>query len=917
MPSDKKPAKKAAKKIARKTAKKVIGKKTVSVKPSRDRLAAAIKQIEADFGSQYKTDPATGFILPGNCRPLLEYYTAVQTRFSGLRILTVGSYAHDRRDLHIDDLFVTPSLTETPVTLADAAEGDDCGKNLIRELKEHRRLVILGDPGAGKTTLVNWLAWSLTSTETHREINRLFANHVPIPLILRETRIPDFKEGDREPTLEKIFEVFTTQFFAKNLREHIPLLIDLFKRGQLFFLFDGIDELSPAKTDWLREAWLALYSDDTDQQWPGILTSRIVGYDANGFQWSVMANFSHADSKVRIRYPGFSPVRVSAKDFEQLSSGSINDGSVVAEKLAIRRYVAPFDTDRINSFSRSWYKLRINDDKEAERTARDFLAALSGNPSLRELRHSPLLLTFMALVYLVREKLPDGRALLYREITDAYISKLRSRTSGQATSEDVTKALFHLAWEAQKLRDKSKGHAEEEADSGILIPEKLVIRTFAKVFEGESKTFVRKLLEDCKLRTGLLIPRGKVGGEEHYAFAHLSFQEYFASQRILMELANEWAFWQYESEDFSRKNLVKLASETHWHETFVLLFESLSAQTGAMNPAAFAGYLFDARMEEENPFGTVSWSRQPEKLTLPEIVLKSPRGEDEDYTQMPEPQMNLMKLLVAVAADSRVSFRKELTDQIILRLFPLLPQLDPVNRLPRITSSIFSSQDLAAAFVRLLPKGFAKHKFKELNLHTCPISDLSPLANFTTLHALGLHETKVADISPLAKLFNLQKLYLSYTQIMDISPLATLYSLKYLYLFGTRINDLSPLSKLVSLQSLGLSNSQVADLSPLANLISLQSLTINETPVNDLSPLAKLPSLQNLELSGTNVVDLSPLTNLACLQSLRLESTQVTDLSPLFNLRKLTHLTIPKKIYKDRSTAALRKALPNLNIHGM
>ncbi len=235
--------------------------------------------------SPYETDPETGFILHGNCRPLLAYYTAVQTRFSGLRVLTVGAYAADRRDMHIDDLFVTPSLTENPVSLSQAAAGEDFGKNLISELKEHPRLVVLGDPGSGKTTLVNWLAWSLTSTETHREINRHFKNHIPIPFILRETKIPDLKKGGKAPTLEEIFKVFTTQPFAKNLKDEIPLLIDLFRRGQLFFLFDGIDELSPAKTEWLRKAWLALTEEDSTHRWPGILTSRFVGYEASGFEW--------------------------------------------------------------------------------------------------------------------------------------------------------------------------------------------------------------------------------------------------------------------------------------------------------------------------------------------------------------------------------------------------------------------------------------------------------------------------------------------------------------------------------------------------------------------------------------------------------------------------------------------------------
>jgi len=902
MPSDKKSSKKAAL-------------KKPSSKPEKPPAAAG--------ETAYHTDPATGFIVPGNCPPLLNYYAAVQTRFSGLRILTVGSYAHDRRDLHIDDLFVTPSLTEIPVSLADAAEGNDCGKNLIRELKDHRRLVILGDPGAGKTTLVNWLAWSLTSTETHREINRLFANHIPIPLILRETKVPDFRKGDKEPTLEKIFEVFTTQLFATSLRDHVPLLINLFKRGQLFFLFDGIDELSPAKTDWLQQAWFTLCTQPSDKACPGVLTSRIVGYESKGFELYAL-NKEQLDLWLSFEKPDedfYQLLRnLATPAIRKLGVEEIQPSNYAG--LATRRYVAPFDKDRINSFARSWYKLRINDEKEAAITAEKFLKSLAEHASLRELRHSPLLLTFMALVYLVREKLPDGRALLYREITDAYLDKLRSRTSAQVSSDDVRKALFHLAWEAQKLRDKSEDNSKEEADSGILIPEKLVIKTFGKVFEGEGEKFVHKLLDDCKHRTGLLIPRGKVGNEEHYAFAHLSFQEYFASQRLLTELGDEWSRWQHEAGEFSRDSLVKLASRVIWHETFVLVFESLSAQTGAMKPAAFAGFLFDARMDLKNPYDTVIWSKKPEELSLPDVPVPRNRMDSVETS----PQRHLMELLVALTGDSRITFENRLLDSIILHLIPLLPALDPFRTTLSyryffgyvgITNSVVSSPLLGKRFFELLPQADSQNRISELNLGGCKISQISFLAKFTSLKALSLEDTEVAELSPLTKLTALQHLRLDSTQIKDLSPLAKLPNLESLEMDSTPVADLSPLAMLTSLQTLSISGTQVTDLSPLHKLATLQTLRMHGTQVTDISPLVKLTSLESLSISGTQVADLSPLAKLTSLRFIHLAETRVEDLSPLSGLKKLEFLAVPEELLEHESAAELRKALPNLKIHSI
>ena len=52
------------------------------------------------------------------------------------------------------------------------------------------------------------------------------------------------------------------------------------------------------------------------------------------------------------------------------------------------------------------------------------------------------------------------------------------------------------------------------------------------------------------------------------------------------------------------------------------------------------------------------------------------------------------------------------------------------------------------------------------------VSDISSLANLTSLTELWLGENGVSDISPLANLTNLRNLYLSENQISDIGSLA-------------------------------------------------------------------------------------------------------------------------------------------------
>jgi len=71
------------------------------------------------------------------------------------------------------------------------------------------------------------------------------------------------------------------------------------------------------------------------------------------------------------------------------------------------------------------------------------------------------------------------------------------------------------------------------------------------------------------------------------------------------------------------------------------------------------------------------------------------------------------------------------------------------------------------------------------------------------------------------------------TQVTNLSPLAELTSLEWLNLNNTQVSDLSPLVELKNLEGLGLHHTQVSDLSPLAELKNLERLNLNNTQVSN------------------------------------------------------------------------------------
>jgi hypothetical protein len=146
-----------------------------------------------------------------------------------------------------------------------------------------------------------------------------------------------------------------------------------------------------------------------------------------------------------------------------------------------------------------------------------------------------------------------------------------------------------------------------------------------------------------------------------------------------------------------------------------------------------------------------------------------------------------------------------------------------------------------------------------LRLNNTAVSDLSALKGLQNLQILELRNTAVSDLSALKRLQNLQILALSNTAVSDLSALKGLQNLHTLDLRNTAVSDLSALKGLQNLHTLDLRNTAVSNLSALKGLQNLQIVYLNDTAVRDLSVLSGLQNLQHLDLRNTAPRDISVL----------------------------------------------------------
>lgn len=90
----------------------------------------------------------------------------------------------------------------------------------------------------------------------------------------------------------------------------------------------------------------------------------------------------------------------------------------------LRVFVQPFDDDaRIEAFSRAWYRVRGSEAQEGA-NCDAFLRSVRANAAVLQLARNPQVLTLMALVFRARLELPQGRALLYEYIAQAYLESI-------------------------------------------------------------------------------------------------------------------------------------------------------------------------------------------------------------------------------------------------------------------------------------------------------------------------------------------------------------------------------------------------------------------------------------------------------------------------------------------------------------
>jgi HEAT repeat protein len=304
--------------------------------------------------------------------PSVQILIQIELNLDGYRESLQGSYGYlklcrlesnDKHDIQLCRIFIEQNVREDlPPDRSQNPDSDESTQNRRQYLEKSaepvlkviraencQRAVLLGDPGSGKSSLLQYLALDWAEGKTER---------LSLLIELREYAFDrsgaknflDFLSGGARADWK---------FDRQELREyllHKPSLV----------MFNGLDEIFDPQ---LRESIIDEIANFATQQYPKakiVVTSRVVGYD---------------------------PDRLRGVKFQHFT-------------------LQELDESQIHEFIDKWYELALGEDPQQEQLKRRIKDAIDRSPATRILANNPLLLTLMATLN-QQESLPNRRVDLY------------------------------------------------------------------------------------------------------------------------------------------------------------------------------------------------------------------------------------------------------------------------------------------------------------------------------------------------------------------------------------------------------------------------------------------------------------------------------------------------------------------------
>jgi HEAT repeat protein len=353
------------------------------------------------------------------------------------------------------------------------------------------RVVVLGHPGSGKTTVGKYVAYCL-ATRRLDLIGEHLKNHIPVVIKAAEYAL-SLKENPGLSFYEYVTQKHTTKFGR--------LFNWILHKGLCLMIIDGLDEIPDASLRNTTSRRIIKFVNEFQTN-RFLLTSRIVGYRQNQL----------------------------GGDFAHFTLNELNK-------------------DQIMRFLEQWYTaIEIEtglqaDDTSIRQKASGLWGAIISKPGIRRIAGNPLLLTITALANWRGTKLPNKRVELYQIAAETLIENWPLKQRGlNFDSEEILAILEPIAYH---IFSSGKINLIGEHELRPLFESQVCEVRGAT--SSEAKSISRELLQKIQVDTGFFLERGfDESNQSVYGFLHPTFAEYLTARF----LAEQWASDQFKFDEY-------------------------------------------------------------------------------------------------------------------------------------------------------------------------------------------------------------------------------------------------------------------------------------------------------------------------------------------------------------------------------
>ncbi|MBE1485775.1 HEAT repeat domain-containing protein [Plantactinospora soyae] len=463
---------------------------------------------------------------------------------------------------------------------------------------DQRAIVLLGDPGSGKSTAARYVALSLTGGPTDDRL-AVLTDHLPLLIELRSF-ITLAAEGKCESFVDYLDHRANTDGLGI---ERTALQRHLGTGGRAVVILDGLDEVFDRHRREEVARQIAGFAA-THPQVRMIVTSRIIGYSRRILTGVGFTHFTLQD----------------------------------------------LDEDQTSEFLSSWYRLAIRDRADAAHAQRArLLDAMRHSHAIRELAGNPLLLTILAIIG-KHQALPRERWRLYDHAATVLVQQwdvdrhLREQApvAGFLDTEDKKELLRRLAYRMQSVERGLTVNYIDRVELSEVFEQYLVERYRRDA--ASARTIALAMIDQFRERNFILSRYGP----HVYGFVHRTFLEFFCADAILAKFQHDQVLSVGELKELFRRHWADLS----WREVLRLL-------AGALHQNHTAQLIQLLTTEVNQPWPPADFAPPPWNLALAVQCLAEVRNLHDAVARPAETLLRQLILLLehCVSIDDRETAR--------------------------------------------------------------------------------------------------------------------------------------------------------------------------------------------------------------------------------------------------------------------